>query len=157
MLAEGAALPLPVNLAWTTYPNELVIPRRPLPEREIPPVYKFLALQDNAVVAHLPFGAPEREIQYVYYAAIHRRRTVNGYSGAVPPSYLRRTTDMLNVAKDPAAAIQRMIHDAVSVLVLHTDAWTGDTGRNLAATFDSAPGFERIARFGADYVYRLHY
>jgi hypothetical protein len=157
VLAEGAAVPLPVNLRWTTYPAELVPPDLPYPERRIPPVYRYLATLDNAVVAHLPFGAPEREIQYVYYAAIHGRRTVNGYSGAMPPTYMRRVPEMLNAAKDPRAAIERMIQDAVTVIVVHTAGWTGDAGKNLAATFDSSPGLERIARFGDDYVYRLHH
>ena len=120
-------------------------------------MYRDLATLDNAVVAHLPFGAPEREIQYVYYAAIHGRRIVNGYSGAMPPTYMRRTPDMLNAAKDPRAAVERMKQDAVTVVVVHAAAWTDNAGRNLAATFDASPGFERLARFGDDYVYRLHY
>ena len=154
VLAEGASLPLVINSRWTSY-SELLPPDLPHPERTIPAVYRYLATLDNAVVAHLPFGAPEREIQYVYYAAIHGRRTVNGYSGAMPPAYVRRLPDMLNAAKDPDAAIVRMRHDGVTFIVVHTAAWSGDAGRNLAATFDRSPGVERLARFGDDYVYRL--
>lgn len=157
ILAEGASLPLLINSRWSSYPAELNPPDLPLPERRMPPVYRYLATLDDAVVAHLPFGAPEREIQYVYYAAMHGRRTVNGYSGAMPPAYMRRIPEMLNAAKDPDAAIMRMRHDGVTVVVVHAGAWIDDAGRNLAARFDNAPGFERLARFGDDYVYRVRY
>jgi hypothetical protein len=158
VLAEGTAVPLPVNLTWTSDPAKLLPPpSRVFREREIPPVYKYLRTLDNAVVAHLPFGAPEREIQYVYYSTIHGRRIINGYSGMFPPTYQMRAPDMLNAAIDPRAANERMIFDGVTVLVLHSGAYDGEWGRKLVAVFDNSRGFERLARFGDDYVYRLHY
>jgi hypothetical protein len=158
VLAEGTAVPLPVNLTWTSDPAKLLPPSNHVyPEREIPPVYKYLRTVDNAVVAHLPFGVPEREIQYVYFAAIHGRRIVNGYSGAFPPTYQARAADMMNAATNPRAANERMIFDAVTVLVLHSGAYAGDWGQKLVAVFDNSRGFERLAQFGDDYVYRLHY
>jgi hypothetical protein len=158
ILAEGTAVPLPVNLTWTSDPAKLLPPPNHVyPERDIPPVYKYLRTVDNAVVAHLPFGVPEREIQYVYFAAIHGRRIVNGYSGAFPPTYQARAADMMNAATNPRAANERMIFDAVTVLVLHSGAYAGDWGQKLVTVFDNSRGFERLAQFGEDYVYRLHY
>lgn len=158
LLAEGAAFPLPRNSTWSSAPTELVPPEpRVYPEASAPPVYRFIKTLDNAVIAHLPFGPPEREIQYVYYAAMHRRRIVNGYSGAFPPAYVMRLADMQNVVTNPRAATVRMVSDGVTHLVIHSGAWTGDTGKNLVALFDRANGFERLAQFDTDYVYRLRY
>jgi len=158
IVAEGAAFPFPRNGTWTSAPLALVAPEaRAYPEREPPPVYRFLATLENAVIAHLPFGAPEREIQYVYYSAMHRRRIVNGYSGAFPPSYGARIADMQNAASDPRAANERMHADGVTHLVVHAGAWTGEAGKYLVSVFDQSRGYQRLARFGTDYVYRLHY
>ena len=145
ILAEGAAFPLQVNRTWTTYAGELLPPEtRIYPATDMPPVYRYLRSLDNAVVAHLPFGAPEREIQYDYYAAMHGRRTVNGYSGAFPPTWLMRLGEMRNAATNPKAAQSRMFRDGVTHLVIHAGAWTGDTGKQLVAEFDHANGFERV-------------
>jgi hypothetical protein len=157
LLAEGAAFPFPTNGNWSSAPALVPAEGRAYPEREAPPVYTYLATLPNAVIAHLPFGAPEREIQYVYYAAMHRRRIVNGYSGAFPSTYLWRLADMQTATENPRAANERMIYDGVTHVVIHTGAWTGDAGRNLVATFDQARGYERVAQFGDDYVFRLIY
>lgn len=156
LLAEGFAAPLPRNLTWTSAPDVLVpAENRMYPEPIAPPVYSFLRTLDNAVIAHLPFGAPEREIQYVYYAAQHRRRIVNGYSGAFPPAYLIRLTDMQNVVTDPRATTVRMVTDGVTHVVIHAGAWTGNKGQELVALFDRSNGYARIANFGTDYVYQI--
>jgi hypothetical protein len=156
LLAEGAAFPVPRNSIWSSAPADLLAPEpRIYPEATAPPVYRFIRTLDNAVIAHLPFGLPEREIQYVYYAAMHRRRIVNGYSGAFPPVYVARLGDMQNVVTNPRAAAVRMTLDGVTHLVIHSGAWTGETGKNLVALFDRANGFERIAQFDTDYVYRV--
>ncbi len=42
------------------------------------------------MIAHFPFGLPEREIQYGYYAFLNHRRILNGYSGSFPISYRLR-------------------------------------------------------------------
>jgi len=158
LLIEGAAFPFPRNGTWTTSPTVVSPPEaRVYPESALPPLYAYLRSLDNAVIAHLPFGLPEREIQYVYYSAIHHRRIVNGYSGAFPPTYLIRLGDMQNVVRNPRAATVRMVNDGVTHLVIHSGAWSGTTGRELVALFDRANGFERVATFGTDVVYRLHY
>ena len=156
ILAEGAPVPLQVNRTWTTYPNELVAPEERLyPATDLPPVYRFLRTLDNAVIAHVPFGAPEREIQYVYYSAIHGRRIVNGYSGAFPLSWQIRLGELRNIATNPHAANTRLVTDGVTHLVIHAGAWTDHTGQKLVEVFDHSNGYERVAQFGGDTVYRL--
>jgi hypothetical protein len=159
LLAEGAAFPLPINGNWSSDPRAYTAaPGRAFPERDVPDVYKFLRTLDNDdVVVHLPFGLPEREIQYVYYSAIHGRRIVNGYSGAFPPSYTLRMGPYTSAAVDPRAANEHFHHDSVTVVVVHTDAWVTDAGKSLVAIFDRSNGYERVGRFGDAYVYRLHY
>jgi hypothetical protein len=158
LLVEGSAFPLPINGAWSSDPTTYrAAPGRAIPESDQPELDRFLATLDNAIVAHLPFGLPEREIQYVYYSAMHRRRMVNGYSGAFPPSYAVRVGPMSLADVNPRNATEQMKNDAVTVLVVHTGAWIDDRGRKLASIFDNSRGFERIGQFGDAFVYRLHY
>ena len=77
LVVEGSAFPLPVNGTWTSAPEEFVPPEAQLhPLAEAPQVYQFLSRLDGpVVVVHFPFGLPEREIQYWYYATLHGRRS----------------------------------------------------------------------------------
>ena len=77
VLVEGSAFPLPVNGTWSSAPTEFDLPAARLPRlADAPPVYRALAQLDRrAVIAHFPFGLPEREIQYGYYAFLTHRRS----------------------------------------------------------------------------------
>lgn len=57
----------------------------------IPPIYAALAREPDAVVAELPFPAPERvaaNASAVHASIAHWRPLVNGYSGYTPKSYV---------------------------------------------------------------------
>jgi hypothetical protein len=56
--------------------------------RDVPPVYRWLAKQPaDSVVLELPFHEwiPDESV-YLYFATIHRKTLVNGYSGFIPAS-----------------------------------------------------------------------
>jgi hypothetical protein len=154
IVAEGAAFPLPRNGTWTSAPNELVAPEPRLHRlADAAPAFRFLHdLPGVVVVAHFPFGAPEREIQYGYYAALHGRRTVNGYSGAFPPSYTLRLPALRDLLADPATAWAILEGDRVTHAVVHTGAWIDDRGARYVQAFERA-GWLRVAEFDRDYVF----
>lgn len=155
IVAEGAAAPLPTNGIWTSAPEELKAPAARLYRlRDAPPVFRYLAtLETHAVVAHFPFGVPEREIQYGYYAMLHGTSTVNGYSGAFPPSYNIRLGALRHPLADPDAMHFVLDLDGVTHVVVHTGAYLDAGGRQLIERLADA-GWAQVARFGDDYVLR---
>jgi hypothetical protein len=66
----------PLPLAWSPL----------LAQRDFPPVYRFLADDPKvAAVLELPIGAPLDDLTYQYFATLHHKPLVNGYSGFIPP------------------------------------------------------------------------
>jgi hypothetical protein len=124
-------------------------------EPDAPPVYKYLkTLPERAVIAELPFGPPEREIQYAYYSVVHRRRIANGYSGLFPPSYTNRFRPFEHPVRTFGTMQGIMKEDGVTHVVVHADAWNDDTGHRVVEIFQGT-GFPLVARFGNDYVFGL--
>lgn len=106
------------------------------PRATPPPIYRFVATTANdAIVAELPFGDLSYEIRYTFFTAQHRRRTVNGYSGVLPASFLARE----RVLKAPLANLEASwaaLAPATHVVV-HTTAWPDDTGTRVRAWLES--------------------
>ncbi len=153
VLAEGSAMPLPVNGAWTSAPGEIVAaPARLHRLKDAPAVFGYLARLDKGSVAvHFPFGLPEREIQYGYYAMLHGTRIVNGYSGAFPATYNMRLGILRNPFADPGSLAMVLDLDAVTHAVVHTDAYTQNRGIAVVELLEKI-GWKRSARFEGDYV-----
>lgn len=113
------------------------------PSPRLPRIYQAVeGLDRQAVLAELPFGDPWYEVRYMYFAALHERRLMNGYSGFFPPSYLARQRALTDPLQKPAAALEALT-GATHVLV-HEDAWLDDTGATVIAWLESA-GAEIIA------------
>jgi hypothetical protein len=153
ILAEGAALPLPTNATWSSAPGQFVPPSSRLYRlEEAPDVFKYLARLDrSAAIVHFPFGLPEREIQYGYYAMLHGHHIVNGYSGAFPSSYNLRIGFLSNPFADPSSVQMILDLDRVSHAVVHTGAYTDGQGMAVVELLERL-GWKRSARFGDDYV-----
>ncbi len=153
LLAEGSAFPLPKNGTWSSAPNDFVSPEARLYHfDDAPPVFRYLRrLDDRSVVAHFPFGLPEREIQYGYYASLHRKRTVNGYSGTFPPSYNVRLPVLRHPLADPQSTQANLEGDRVTHIVVHTGAWIRDDWMPIIDMLERA-GWRRVAVFDRDYV-----
>jgi hypothetical protein len=153
VLVEGSAMPLPVNLAWTSAPGETVAaPARLHRLKDAPAVFGYLARLDKGSVAvHFPFGLPEREIQYGYYAMLHGTRIVNGYSGAFPATYNMRLGILRNPFADPGSLAMVLDLDAVTHAVVHTDAYTQNRGIAVVELLEKN-GWKRSAQFEGDYV-----
>jgi hypothetical protein len=153
ILAEGAAFPLPTNGTWTSAPGQVFPPASRLYRLDqAPAVFRYLAtLPPSVAVAHFPFGLPEREIQYGYYAMLHGRRTVNGYSGAYPPTYAVRAGVLSNPFADPPMVQTTLDLDRVTHVIVHTGAYGRGRGIEVVALFEKL-GWKQSARFEEDYV-----
>jgi hypothetical protein len=124
-------------------------------EDETPPIYRYLkTLPADAVIAELPFGVPEWEIQFSYYSVVHGHRIVNGYSGNFPQSYASRFRPLEHPERTFGTMYSRLTEDGVTHVVVHVDAWRDDSGRRIVDIFEGT-GFARLAKIGNDYVFSL--
>ena len=142
ILAEGSAFPLPTNGTWTSAPSQIFPPPSRLYRLdEAPAVYRYLAtLPEPVAIAHFPFGLPEREIQYGYYAMLHGRRIVNGYSGAFPPTYAVRAGVLSYPFADLQIVQTTLDLDTVTHVIVHTGAYGRGPGSKWWSSSSSLGG-----------------
>ena len=130
IVADGAAMPLAMNQTWAT--NEATPPARVYPRALAPRIYQDVGrLPAEAVVAEFPFGDPAWEIRAVYYAAVHGKRILNGYSGAFPPGYRRRVAAIQRFDVDGQSAWDALVDAGATHAVVHIPAFA-DPGRSRA-------------------------
>jgi hypothetical protein len=86
-----------------------------------PQLYAWLAKQPRGIVAEFPMpapnGLPYEEPRYAYMSTFHWMPTLNGYSGYVPPGYLRRLEAMKHFPSD--ASVMRLRREGVRYLIVH--------------------------------------
>ena len=107
-----------------------------------PLAYRYLvAMPGDPVVMELPFGDHAWDLRYVYYAGLHGKRIVNGYSGYFPDGYLRRAAKLSGLWADRDAATEALVTTGATHLLVHTPPTTtrrarrdrlGATGRRHA-------------------------
>lgn len=125
----------PIN---RTLPSEALAPPPAYltPAAQPPPIYQQVdSLRPGAILVEFPFGDSWYELRYMFFAATHRRRLLNGYSGIFPPSYLARQRILARPTLDPeraAAAISVATH-----IVVHRQAWKDDTGALIGAWLET--------------------
>ncbi|MFN2447198.1 MAG: hypothetical protein ABR606_16650 [Vicinamibacterales bacterium] len=133
---------------WQTWPAALpvntVLPSPGLasppaylrPSPRLPEIYRAVSgLDADAVIAELPFGDPYYEVRYMFFAATHGRRLLNGYSGIFPPSYLARQRTLASPLDQPAAALEALA--PATHVIVHEGAWTDGEGSRLVAWLES--------------------
>lgn len=153
---------LATRTAWTRpYPIDLplgthelaAIPDYLRPTAVTPAIYRFArTLPATAVLVELPFGDIGYEIRYTFFTLAHDRRTLNGYSGVQPPSYLARLP-VLRVPLADLDASWRALRPATHVVV-HTGGWTDDTGQRLRDWLETR-GARAVADTGGAWLYQL--
>jgi hypothetical protein len=153
ILAEGSAFPLPVNGTWSSAPGEFRPPEGQLHVlADAPMIYRALAqLDPRAVIVHFPFGLPEREIQYGYYASLTHRRILNGYSGSVPVTYRMWLPALQNAVGDPQVAAALLASERVTHAVVHTSAWYDNSGLRLVESLERG-GWRRLGSYDGAYL-----
>jgi hypothetical protein len=123
------------------------------PVRRLPAIYQAVeGLRPGAILAELPFGDAWYDLRYMFFAATHRRRLLNGYSGVFPPSFLARQRVLARPLLDPGASAQA-IGGATHVIV-HSRAWQDDTGARVGSWLE-AYGATRLAESDGAVLYEL--
>lgn len=143
--ATVVAVALVTHTAWSApFPIDREIPPGPLrqppaylrPSATVPDIYRSVdTLPADAVIVEFPFGELAYEVRYTFFTGAHRRRSLNGYSGVLPPSYLERQAALRAplVDQDRAwASIAGATH-----AVVHPAAWTDEHGQRIRAWLES--------------------
>jgi hypothetical protein len=121
-LAEGAAIPMDLNHAWSV--NEAMPPSQVFPASAAPPVYaRVKSLPAGTAITEFPFGDAAWEIRFVYYSTVHWRPITNGYSGSFPPGYKVRQARLQDVTKDPEASWTSLLDSRSTHAVVHRSAF----------------------------------
>lgn len=144
-VAVVVAVALVTRTAWATpFPLDREIPAGSLqpppeylrPSAVTPSIYfDVRVLPANAVIVEFPFGELAYEVRYTFFTAAHRHRTLNGYSGVLPKSYLERRALLRDPLTDPQSAWQAL--DGASYAVVHPAAWPDDTGARVREWLES--------------------
>jgi hypothetical protein len=123
------------------------------PLKQAPSIYQTVeSLRPEAILVEFPFGDAGYDLRYMYFAAGHRRRLLNGYSGIFPPSYLERQRVLARPTLDPEAAA-RAIQQATHAIV-HRTAWGDNSGVVIGAWLE-AFGARVIAEHYGSVLYEL--
>ena len=133
----------------------LVAPPPPYltPRKDLPPIYRAVqSLPTGAVLAELPFGDSWYDVRYMFFAATHQRRLLNGYSGVFPPSFLARQRVLTRPLLDPEASAQAL--GGATHVVIHRGAWNDDTGARIGAWLEQF-GATRLAEADNAALYQL--
>ncbi len=146
-LAEAYAVPMPMNLSWAS--SERYTAPWPTLHRlnEGPLAYRHaLLMPADTVLLEMPFGDPAWDLRYVYYAGLHGRRIVNGYSGYFPDGYRARAARLAALWRDGDAAWAAMTSAGATHVLLHQGAYVPTEG---AAVSDwmSMRGGRLVAEF----------
>ncbi len=147
-LAESYAVPMPVNLNWDTGPRYAMPWGAVHRLNDGPLAYRhLLAMPDDTVVMELPFGDSAWDLRYVYYAGLHGKRIVNGYSGYFPDGYRARAARLAAIWTDRDAAWTAITTSGASHVLVHVDgfreqegpaivSWLQSQGARITAGFD---------------------
>ena len=133
-LAESYAVPMPVNQTWTS--DERYMPAWPTVHRlnDGPLAYRhLLAMPADTIVLELPLGESAWDLRYVYYAGLHGKRIVNGYSGYIPDGYGARVAHLAAFRTAPDEAWQAVTSSGATHLLLHEDAYRSGEWRAVSA------------------------
>ncbi|MEZ5416410.1 MAG: hypothetical protein R2708_03585 [Vicinamibacterales bacterium] len=115
----------------------------------------LLAMPASTVVLELPFGDAAWDLRYVYYAGLHGRRIVNGYSGYFPAGYQARAARLANLRNDRDDAWQAVVESRATHVLLHLKAYRRQDATTVAEWL-SASGARPIVAFDdGDMLYRL--
>jgi hypothetical protein len=128
-LAEGASWPFLLN--GMSPPEGFNAPEARLyPPSRAPAIYNVIArLPAEVVLAELPLGQPDFDLQAMYYSTVHWRKLSNGYSGFFPPHYGRLTVALTEVPRHPQISWDALRETGVTHVLVHEGAYLGNEGR----------------------------
>lgn len=146
-LGQTAAVLAAMIFLWASWPPQFLVngalpartappPAYLTPSPRLPAIYATVAgLDPDVVLVELPFGDPTYELRYMFFAALHERRLMNGYSGVFPASYMLRASRLTDPLAQPAAAAEALA--GATHVVVHRRAWADDTGQRIETWLES--------------------
>jgi hypothetical protein len=153
-LLESTAAPIVLNDVWREF-NLKKPPGRVLVGSEAPAIYRAVqTLPVEAVLVEFPFGSSPYELRYMFYSTQHGRRLSNGYSGALPASYLERRTALGAVLSEPDRAWSALASSGASHVIVHERAWRRGKGKKVTAWLERH-GARRLAAADDDILFAL--
>ena len=156
-LAEGAAIPLPMNTRGVEDGLRLTDPGPMRQGASVAAVYKAVAaLPAGTVLVEFPFGAFAYEFQYVFYSTNHWKPLLNGYSGFFPPSYDERRAKLSlpRVLEQPDDAWESLRRSGATHAIVHENAFLGDEDDRIGAWLERH-GARLRGKFEYDRLYEL--
>jgi hypothetical protein len=144
----------PIAIDRPLTPADLAPPPPALrPSERLPAIYREVqVLSSDAVLLELPFGDAAYDLRYLFFAATHGRRLVNGYGAAFPASYLARQRVLANPLLDPERAAEALA--VATHIIVHRAAWRGERGTAIARQLDGLGG-TLIARDDDSWLYQM--
>lgn len=145
ILAELLSVPLPLV-------------RVPVGET-IPKIYRVVeALPPGSALVELPMPARDSEEHQdavpVYFASVHRKPVVNGYSGYAPPGY-RIVREAMDAFPNPAT-LQLLADLGVTHALVDTRGYRSEKGREIvSALMEEKPGAGLIAVAEGRYLFQI--
>ncbi|MFN7978646.1 MAG: hypothetical protein U0P30_10945 [Vicinamibacterales bacterium] len=155
-LAETYAAPMAENVNWDTGPRYAMPWGAVTTLNEGPLAYRhLLAMPADTVVMELPFGDQAWDLRYVYYAGLHGKRILNGYSGYFPEGYRSRAARLSNLWSDRDAAWQAIVTSGATHLLLHVNAFHPPEGRAVANWLENQGARATVGFDDGDLLYVL--
>ena len=153
-LLESTAAPIVLNDVWRDFDLKKP-PARVLVGSATPAIYRAVeGLPAEAVLVEFPFGSSPYELRYMFYSIEHRRRLANGFSGALPASYLARRSALGAVLGEPDRAWGALAGSGATHAVVHEAAWRRGKGKKVTAWLERH-GARRLAVAGDDVLLAL--
>jgi hypothetical protein len=154
ILIEVAHAPLAVRpLAWPD--RSAAAPSAVVRAVDAGRIYQAVeTLPRDAVLTEFPFGPVEDDARYMYFSTRHWRRLTNGYSGAFPASYQRRSSLLAEPWKDPEKAWAELLASGATHAIVHEWAFAGGRGADVSGWLQRH-GAREIAMNQADIIFGI--
>lgn len=127
------------------------------PPKEMAPVYEWIADQPEPMVlyeAPLPARSELEPLLYLWTSAHHRKRLVHGFSGYLPLTDDALRGEATRLGRDDY--FRALSELGATHLLVHTDELAAlPSGLAALASLRDTRSADRVARFGADEVYRI--
>lgn len=151
---ESATVPFFTNRRlWVEHYD--LTPRHLASEATMGAVYERVRdLPDGTVLAEFPYGAGPFEMLSVFYAGLHRKPLLNGFSGFFPKSYLDRMSTLAFDPVDHAAAWKTLIDSGATHVVVHEAAYFEGKGARISGWLRELGATELVSH-GTDRLFAL--
>jgi hypothetical protein len=154
-LTEATAAPLAVNDVWSD-PALHRPPSRLAIGAEAPAIYRRAsALARTAVLVEFPFGSDPYELRYMFHQPVHGLPLLNGFSGALPKSYVARRSSLRGLLNEPDRAWRALAASTATHAIVHEGAWGIPAKGQRVTRWLTDHGAVAVAREGSDVLLAL--